>query len=111
MATALALAFLGWVLGAAELWAIFWALGRPMSPLEVWVIEAAVQLLRQGSFFIPGSLGVTEGTFYLLLDALTGQPSLGVAAALVRRLRELVWIGLGLVAGWGYLPRPAPSRS
>jgi uncharacterized protein (TIRG00374 family) len=107
LGAALALAFLGWVLGAAELWVILRALGRPMGFLEVWVVEATAQLLRQGSFFIPGSLGVTEGTFYLLFQALTGQPSLGVAAALVRRLRELVWVGLGLAAGWRYLPKTA----
>ncbi len=36
----------------------------------------------------------------LVYDALTGRPSLGFAVALIRRARELVWIGWGLWLGW-----------
>jgi hypothetical protein len=62
-----------------------------------------VQLLRQATGFIPGSLGVTEGTMMLMYGSLTGDPSAGVAVALVRRLREVVWIMGGLIFGLGYL--------
>jgi glycosyltransferase 2 family protein len=112
----LALAFLGWVLGAVELFVISAVLGYPMAPTTIWTIEAVVQLLRQASGFIPGSLGVTEGTMMLMYGSLTGEPSVGVAVALVRRLRELVWIVAGLLSGWGYLdgrhrsPASGPRR-
>ena len=105
----LGLAFLGWVLGAVELFVISAVLGYPMSPMAVWTIEAVVQLLRQASGFIPGSLGVTEGTMMLMYGSLTGEPSVGVAVALVRRLREVVWIMGGLVFGWGYLDNRSRS--
>jgi hypothetical protein len=74
-----------------------------MSPMAIWSIEAVVQLLRQATGFIPGSLGVTEGTMMLMYGSLTGDPSAGVAVALVRRLREVVWIMGGLIFGLGYL--------
>src|SRR5512132_1692486 len=112
----LALAFLGWVLGAVELFVISAVLGYPMAPTTIWTIEAVVQLLRQASGFIPGSLGVTEGTMMLMYGSLTGEPSVGAAVALVRRLREVVWIVAGLLSGWGYLdgrhrsPASGPRR-
>jgi uncharacterized protein (TIRG00374 family) len=101
--SSLALAFFGWVLGAFELFVISAALGYPMGARDIWTIEAVAQLLRQASGFIPGSLGVTEGTMLLMYGALVGEPSVGVAVALVRRLREVVWIVGGLVCGLGYV--------
>jgi uncharacterized protein (TIRG00374 family) len=99
----LLLAFLGWVLGAVELLVISALLGYPLSPTNIWIIEVVVQLLRQATGFIPGSLGVTEGTMLVLYGTFTGEPSVGVAVALVRRLREVVWILVGLAFGFGYL--------
>ena len=70
---------------------------------------ALTQLVRAGTFFIPASIGAQEGAFVVVFDALTGQAGLGLAAALVRRGRELIWIGLGLVVGWLYSAAPAPG--
>ncbi|HWA45380.1 MAG TPA: flippase-like domain-containing protein [Hypericibacter adhaerens] len=100
---ALLLAFLGWLLGALELWVISALLGYPLAPAEALVIEATVQLVRQATGLIPGSLGATEGALLLLYGAFVGEPSVGVAVALVRRGRELVWIAAGLAIGYGYL--------
>ncbi len=99
-AGALGLAFLNWLLGAAEIMVIMWFLGAPVSPSEAWLIEAVAQLVRAGIFFVPASLGVTEAAMVLVYDALTGRPSLGFAVALIRRARELVWIAWGLWLGW-----------
>jgi uncharacterized protein (TIRG00374 family) len=100
---ALGLAFLGWLLGALELYVISTLLGYPLSPAEILIIEAIIQLARQATGLIPGSLGVTEGALLLLYGAFAGEPSVGVAVALVRRLRELLWIAAGLGFGYGYL--------
>jgi uncharacterized protein (TIRG00374 family) len=99
-AAALALAFLNWLIGAAEIMVIMWFLGAPVSPSEAWLIEAVAQLVRAGFFFVPASLGVTEAALVLVIDALTGRPSLGLAVALVRRGRELLWVAWGLWLGW-----------
>jgi uncharacterized protein (TIRG00374 family) len=100
---ALALAFLGWLLGALELFVISSLLGYPLTAAQILVIEAVVQLVRQATGLIPGSLGATEGALLLLYGAFAGEPTVGVAVGLVRRARELIWIAAGLAIGYGYL--------
>lgn len=99
-AGALALAFGNWVLGMAEVYTIMWFLDQPITWREAWLIQTVAELVRAGAFFIPGSLGATEAAMALLYDALTGRPALGLAMALIRRGRELLWIGWGLWFGW-----------
>jgi uncharacterized protein len=106
-AAAWLLALLNWLLGMAELYVIMWFLGLPLSLSDIWLIEAMAQLVRAAAFFIPGSLGATEGVFFLLYGALTGVPTLGLVVAVIRRARELLWIAWGLALGWAYSLSPA----
>jgi len=62
--------------------------------------------VRAAAFIIPGSLGATEGVFFLLYGVLTGVPTLGLAVAVVRRAREVLWIAWGLALGWAYSLNP-----
>jgi glycosyltransferase 2 family protein len=101
---AMALAFAGWVLGALELYVTTLTLGVTLSASQAWSIEAVTQLARQATFFIPLRLGVQEASLLLVYGTLTGDPSLGLAVALVRRAREAAWVGGGLLLGW-YLMR------
>jgi uncharacterized membrane protein YbhN (UPF0104 family) len=66
---------------------------------EAWIIEAIAQLVRSGAFFIPGGLGVQEGAFMIVIEAMTGQGVLGLAVAVIRRFREIVWIAWGILLG------------
>ncbi|RMD62167.1 MAG: hypothetical protein D6826_08065 [Alphaproteobacteria bacterium] len=121
-ALAFALALAHWGLGTAEIYVALRFLGQPVGWAEAWMIETAAQLVRAGAFFIPGALGASEAGFVFLLDALSGRPALGLALALVRRGREALWIGAGLVFGWHYawrvprgdgavpVPASAPAR-
>lgn len=93
------LSFVNWALGAVELWIAFHLLGAPVSFAEAWIIEALVQLVRVGAFFVPLALGTQEGAFTVAVGALTGNPALGVAVAVLRRFRELVVLSAGLVMG------------
>jgi putative membrane protein len=100
-----ALHFLGWALGALEVLAIFYAVGIPISIGEAIAIEALASVVKAVAFFIPGSLGVQDGGNVLLLTMFGYPSSLGLTFSLVRRLRELLWISLGLVVllrhyGW-----------
>jgi uncharacterized membrane protein YbhN (UPF0104 family) len=104
------LALLNWGLGAYELYLIMYFLGHPVTWTEVWIMETAVQLVRAGTFFIPGHIGANEVGLVLIVGALTGQPSLGLAAALVRRGREALWIAWGCWLGWLYSRRPTPNE-
>jgi uncharacterized protein (TIRG00374 family) len=101
--------FLGWVIGSLEVQAIFYAVGIPISVREAIAIEALASIVKAMAFFIPGSLGVQDGGNVLLL-ALLGYPSsFGLTFSLVRRMRELLWICLGLVVllrHYGWRSRP-----
>ena len=97
-ALVLALAMLNWVLGAAGVWASLYFMGHPVSFADAWVIEAMAQLVRAGTFFIPASIGAQEGTIMLVMRAMSGDALAGLALALVRRARELLWVLAGLLA-------------
>ena len=109
-AAALGLALVNWLLGAAELYATLWFLGNPVTVAEAWIIEAVAQLVRTATFFIPASIGAQEGAFVVICGAMTGQPALGLAVALVRRCREIVWILWGLLLGWQYSSTPKAAE-
>lgn len=98
-ALAVLLALINWVVGTVELWLTMRAVGVPVSFSDAVIIEGVTQLVRTGSFFIPLSLGAQEGAIVLIAGSLTGSPSAGLAAALVRRARELLWIVWGLWLG------------
>ncbi len=106
-ALALALALANWAVNMVELYAILWFLGQPITWAEAWAIETAAQLVRAGTFFIPGSLGASEAVMVVIFDALSGRPALGLAVALIRRGREAVWAAWGLGLGWLYSLTPA----
>lgn len=105
-AWALGLAFANWVLGVAEIYFASRFLGHPLGLGEAWVVEAAAQLVRAGTFFIPASLGAQEGAFLVMYEALAGSATLGFSMALVRRLREITWIVWGFALGLGFRRAP-----
>lgn len=102
--SALALALFNWILGATEIYLTLEFLGHPASFVDAWKLEAAAQLARSATFFIPAGIGTQEGAFVVLGSAMTGSPALGGAVALVRRIREILWIG------WGFSLAPIISR-
>lgn len=94
---ALALFFLAWMMEALEVYAILYFLGVS---IDVWVaisIAALTVLIKGGTFFIPGSLGAQEGGYTLLLMTFGYSEVTGITFALIRRLREILWIAFGLV--------------
>ena len=104
--------FGGWLLGAVETWMILAFLGSPVSLLTATVVEAFGTGIRFATFMIPGSLGALEGGYAAIFAALGLGGTMGVSFSLVRRIREVVWIALGLVVfAFLRVPRPPdPSR-
>lgn len=98
--------FLGWLAEALEVYAILYYLGGPaVNPLTAIAIGALSVFIKGGTFFIPGSLGAQEGGNLLLLVVFGYTGLTGITFALVRRVRELVWIVIGLlclaaIGGW-----------
>jgi uncharacterized protein (TIRG00374 family) len=94
---ALAIFFLAWLTETLEVYAILYYLGVS---IDVWAaisIAALTVLIKGGTFFIPGSLGAQEGGYTLLLMSFGYSEVTGITFALIRRLREILWILLGLV--------------
>ncbi len=88
---------LGWMAEAVEVYVILACLGGPVSIPSSIAIGALSVFIKGGTFFIPGSLGAQEGGNLLLLKAFGYSDVTGLTFALLRRVRELVWIGIGLV--------------
>jgi uncharacterized protein (TIRG00374 family) len=89
--------FLGWLAEALEVYAILYYLGPPVDALTSISLGAFAVLIKGGTFFIPGSVGAQEGGNLLLLMAFGYSDLMGITFAIVRRVRELVWIAIGLV--------------
>ena len=89
--------FLGWMAEALEVYVIIYYLGGPAMALSAISIGALSVFIKGGTFFIPGSLGAQDGGNMLLLSAFGYSDVTGITFALLRRFRELVWIGLGLL--------------
>ena len=88
---------LGWLAEALEVFVIIYFLGGPATALSSLSIGALSVLIKGGTFFIPGSLGAQDGGNLLLLHVFGYSDVTGITFALLRRFRELVWIGIGLV--------------
>ncbi len=88
--------FLGWMAEALEVFLILYFLDVPVSLSPAISIGALAVFIKGGTFFIPGSLGAQDGGNLLLLKAFGYSDVIGITFALLRRFRELVWIGIGL---------------
>jgi uncharacterized protein (TIRG00374 family) len=89
--------FLGWMAEALEVFGIIYFLGGPTNLLSTISIGALAVFIKGGTFFIPGSLGAQDGGNLLLLKAFGYSDITGITFALLRRFREVVWIGIGLL--------------
>jgi uncharacterized protein (TIRG00374 family) len=89
--------FLGWLAEALEVYVIISYLGGPALAFSAISLGALSVFIKGGTFFIPGSLGAQDGGNLLLLKAFGYSDVTGITFALLRRFRELVWIGIGLL--------------
>ena len=89
--------FLAWLLETLEVYAILYYLDAPVDVLTSISIAALTVFIKGSTFFIPGSLGAQEGGYVLLLLAYGYPDVTGITFALIRRLREILWIGIGLL--------------
>ncbi|MFZ5624398.1 MAG: flippase-like domain-containing protein [Gemmatimonadota bacterium] len=99
----------GRVLSTLEFAVILVGLGRPGNVWQALVIANFSSLVINLLFFLPFELGAKEGGVYVMFQWLGLDPALGAAAALLSRVRELVWMGLG-IAGLLLLRRRAPGQ-
>lgn len=104
---------ISWVMGAVEVAWVLGLLGHPISLADAMVIEALAQALRNLGFLLPGALAVQEGAIIAAAALVGVPPGAALAAALVRRAREVAFSLPGLIA-WhraevGGMPRTASA--
>jgi uncharacterized protein (TIRG00374 family) len=97
---ALGIEFGGRCVMSLELALIFWGLGLGIRIPEAFLASALVTTVINLFFFLPLELGAREGGLYLVFALLGLGAEHGVFAAVVTRLRELVWAGIGLSLLW-----------
>ena len=61
------------------------------------LLQAFTSLFSNIFFFVPMSMGAREGGFALAVGGLSLSGAYGVYASLLIRVRELVWIAIGLI--------------
>jgi glycosyltransferase 2 family protein len=89
--------FLGWVLLSAEVFLIFGIMGHPVGWGEAICLDGLAMLFSGLGFMIPVSLGVQDGGNVLLALGFNLGAALGAAFGIIRRLREIFWLFLGLM--------------
>ena len=99
-ARALTLEYLSRAVYMGEYYLIALSIGLPMGYLQAYMIGGMASLIQNLLFVIPFEIGSKEGALYLLFRLVGLDPHLGVYTAIVTRLRDLVWIGAGLLLVW-----------
>jgi hypothetical protein len=72
------------------------ALGGGTTLKTALVFEAVTKIVNTAGMLVPARVGVSEGGSALLADALGFAASHGLSLALMRRVRALIWAGVGL---------------
>jgi uncharacterized protein (TIRG00374 family) len=86
-------------LALGEFWLILYGMGLGVDPWGALVVASFSSLMVNLFVFLPFELGAKEGALYLMFGWLGITPALGLAAALLSRIRELMTIA----AGWGLI--------
>jgi hypothetical protein len=99
--------FVTWLLTVFETWVFLWVLGLPTTVPNALLIQAWLALVVRLTAFVPSNVGTLEAGA-LMVFAFVGLPPQGaLALALLRRLRQLVWMVVALVV----FPRARRSPS
>lgn len=85
------------VAGCLEVQFILFILTDHVSFWDCVLIQAFTSLFSNLFFFVPMSMGAREGGYALAVGGLSLSGAYGVYASLITRVRELVWIAIGLL--------------
>jgi len=87
-----------WSLGPVEIWILLRLLHQPASWQIALAVEGLGLLIERATFLIPAKLVSQEGGKALILAMLGYPAQIGFAIGLLRRIKEMVWVGFGLGA-------------
>lgn len=91
------LEFAARIVGCLEIWFIFMILTDSVSFWDCILIQAFTSLFANLFFFMPMEMGTREGGFALAVGGLAMSGAFGVLAGLLTRVRELIWVAIGIL--------------
>jgi len=94
---AILLEYLSRCIFMVEIVLIVASLGYRLSYLRAFTIGGLEALVGNLLFLVPFELGAREGSYFALFALFGMDPQLGLYTSIVSRVRDLVWIGLGLL--------------
>jgi uncharacterized membrane protein YbhN (UPF0104 family) len=94
---AILLEIIQYILSTFEVMFILWVIVPSVSFFYCYFILAFTSLVANLLFFFPLQLGGREGGFFLSITGLGLTASSAVFVALIVRIRELIWTGIGLL--------------
>jgi len=86
-----------WLLGCVETWVALFALGVHTSFTVALIVETAGQSVRSVFFIVPAGLGIFEGGMVMICSLLGISGDVALALSLIRRAREALFSGPGLI--------------
>ncbi|HEY1852713.1 MAG TPA: lysylphosphatidylglycerol synthase domain-containing protein [Candidatus Binataceae bacterium] len=90
--------FFAWSMGPVEIYILLTLLHQPARIVTVLLVEALGLLIERATFLIPAKLVSQEGGKALILSLLGYPAGVGFAIGVLRRLKEMVWVLIGLAA-------------
>jgi uncharacterized membrane protein YbhN (UPF0104 family) len=93
--------FLAQLIGTFQLFYVLHVLGMQAGLMTCLAIEAFALVIDSALFFVPGRIGVQEGSRVLVFTALGMSAATGLAVAVIVRVDQLAVAALGLLA-YGY---------
>ncbi len=87
-----------WMVGSLELYFLFSFMGVEISYHEALMMDMGIILLKSFGVFVPGQIGIEEYSNKILF-AVVGMVNntIWISLSLLRRLRQLIWIIIGLL--------------
>ncbi len=84
-----------WLVESIETYVLLRVVGVDLPITEVVAMEASVVFARNAAFFLPAGLGVQDAGYLGFLSAFGVATAPASAFVLLKRTKELVWIGIG----------------
>ena len=85
------------MINSCEIYLILIILGQDVTYIQSVIIVSLSSLFANILFFSPMQLGTREGGLFLAFKSLGINPGISVSVSMLTRIREMIWIMIGLV--------------
>jgi 1L-myo-inositol 1-phosphate cytidylyltransferase len=89
--------YLARVMGAVEIYIILRVLGSQATIIQSIFTATGVTIINTAFFVVPGHVGVMESAHVVILQSLGFSAALGLSLGVIRRIRKLATVAIGLV--------------